>query len=92
MGVREYHDLLCLLNTLSIPSKEKAMDIHNLTKKLKETLTITRRQHSPFFQQSCHEFCSLIIIDLYSFKVSDHYCYFLDENTLVLKFLKTVCC
>ena len=60
MGVREYHDLLCLLNTLSIPSKEKAMDIHNLTKKLKETLTITKETT----QQSCHEFCSLIIIDL----------------------------
>lgn len=58
----------------------------------KKHLQLQRRQHSPFFQQSYHEFCSLIIIDLYSFKVSDHYCYFLDENTLVLKFLKTVCC
>ena len=92
MGVREYHDLLCLLNTLSIPTKEKAMDIHNLTKKLKEILTITKETTQPIFQQSYHEFCSLIVIDLYSFKVSDHYCYFLDENTLVLKFLKTVCC
>lgn len=49
MGVREYHDLLCLLNTLSIPTKEKAMDIHNLTEKLKETLTITKETTQPFF-------------------------------------------
>lgn len=49
MGVREYHDLLCLLNTLSIPTKEKAMDIHNLIKKLKETLTITKETTQPIF-------------------------------------------
>ena len=49
MGVREYHNLLCLLNTLPIPTKEKAMDIHNLTKKLKETLTITKETQQPIF-------------------------------------------
>lgn len=49
MAVREYHNLLCLLNTLSIPTKEKAMDIHNLIKKLKETLTITKETTQPIF-------------------------------------------
>ena len=90
MGVREYHDLLCLLNTLSIPTKEKAMDIHNLTKKLKETLTITKETTQPIFSAVLPRILQFII-DLYSFKVSAH-CYFVEENTLVLKFLKTVCC
>ena len=90
MGVREYHDLLCLLNTLSIPSKEEAMDTHNLTKKLKETLTITKETTQPIFSAVLPRILQFII-DLYSFKVSAH-CYFVEENTLVLKFLKTVCC